>query len=85
MPLASGNLARQSSPQAQPHHHPNRRALPILIVALQKVIANPVRLSETPPRYDMPPPLLGQHTEEVLTSLGLDKAAIEALRGKGPA
>jgi len=50
-----------------------------------KVIANPVRLSETPPRYDVAPPLLGQHTEEVLTSLGLDDASIEALCGKGAA
>jgi len=50
-----------------------------------KVIANPVRLSETPPRYDVAPPLLGQHTEEVLTSLGLDEASIEALCGKGAA
>jgi crotonobetainyl-CoA:carnitine CoA-transferase CaiB-like acyl-CoA transferase len=28
----------------------------------------------------MPPPLLGQHTEEVLKGLGMDAAAIEALR-----
>ena len=34
MPLASGNQARQSSPQAQPQHHPDRRALIILIAAL---------------------------------------------------
>ena len=50
-----------------------------------QVIANPVRLSETPPRYDAAPPLLGQHTEEVLASLGLDEAAIKAVRGNGTA
>jgi len=29
------------------------------------------------------PPLLGEHTEEVLTELGLSAAAIEELREKG--
>ncbi len=48
------------------------------------VIANPVRLSETPPDYRLPPPLLGQHTDEVLTErLGLTNAELEALRGDG--
>jgi crotonobetainyl-CoA:carnitine CoA-transferase CaiB-like acyl-CoA transferase len=45
------------------------------------VIANPVRLSETPADYRLPPPLLGEHTDEVLsTRLGLDDAKLAALR-----
>jgi crotonobetainyl-CoA:carnitine CoA-transferase CaiB-like acyl-CoA transferase len=45
------------------------------------VIANPVRLSETPPDYRLPPPLLGQHTAEVLTErLGFDEVRLAALR-----
>jgi crotonobetainyl-CoA:carnitine CoA-transferase CaiB-like acyl-CoA transferase len=49
-----------------------------------KVIANPVRLSETPPDYRLPPPLLGEHTDAVLSErLGLDTAALAALRAKG--
>jgi crotonobetainyl-CoA:carnitine CoA-transferase CaiB-like acyl-CoA transferase len=49
-----------------------------------KLIANPVKLSETPPDYRIAPPLLGAHTEEVLGhALGLDAAAIAALREKG--
>ncbi len=48
------------------------------------VIANPVRLSETPADYRLPPPLLGQHTDEVLSKrLGLKKARLTALRKKG--
>ena len=48
-----------------------------------KVIANPVRLSETPVDYRIPPPLLGQHTDAVLSQrLGLDAAALAALREK---
>jgi crotonobetainyl-CoA:carnitine CoA-transferase CaiB-like acyl-CoA transferase len=44
-------------------------------------IASPVRLSETPPTYRRAPPLLGQHTDEVLArDLGLDAAQIAALR-----
>ena len=49
-----------------------------------QVVANPVRLSETPADYRLPPPVLGQHTEEVLRDrLGLDAAKLEELRGKG--
>jgi len=32
-------------------------------------IASPMRFSETPVQYDLPPPLLGQHTREVLGGL----------------
>ena len=49
-----------------------------------EVIANPVRLSETPPDYRLPPPLLGQHTDEVLSKrLGFDSTKLAALRAKG--
>jgi crotonobetainyl-CoA:carnitine CoA-transferase CaiB-like acyl-CoA transferase len=45
------------------------------------VIANPVRLSESPPDYRLPPPVLGQHTDDVLSErLGLDADEIAALR-----
>ena len=48
-----------------------------------KVIANPVKLSETPADYRLAPPLLGQHTDAVLSErLGLDAAALAALREK---
>jgi len=49
-----------------------------------KVIANPVRLSETPVDYRITAPLLGEHTDGVLTDiLGLDAAEIASLREKG--
>ena len=49
-----------------------------------QVIANPVRLSATPADYRLPPPLLGQHTEEVLRDrLGLDDATLAGLRAEG--
>jgi crotonobetainyl-CoA:carnitine CoA-transferase CaiB-like acyl-CoA transferase len=49
-----------------------------------KMIANPVKLSETPADYRLPPPVLGQHTEHVLSSkLGLSAAELATLREKG--
>jgi crotonobetainyl-CoA:carnitine CoA-transferase CaiB-like acyl-CoA transferase len=48
-----------------------------------KVIANPVKLSETPANYRIAPPLLGEHTDAVLADrLGLDAAARAKLREK---
>lgn len=48
------------------------------------VVANPVRLSATPPDYRLPPPTLGQHTEEVLGELlGMSAAEVAALREQG--
>ncbi|HYZ31798.1 MAG TPA: CaiB/BaiF CoA-transferase family protein [Crenalkalicoccus sp.] len=49
-----------------------------------KVIANPVRLSATPADYRSPPPVLGEHTEEVLRGmLGLSAEEIAGLKAKG--
>ncbi|WP_203074291.1 CaiB/BaiF CoA transferase family protein [Falsiroseomonas ponticola] len=48
------------------------------------VIANPVRLSATPADYRIAPPLLGEHSEEVLTGLlGMTEAEVQALKDKG--
>ena len=45
------------------------------------LVANPVRLSASPVQYRLPPPLLGQHTDEVLGQwLGLGTTEIDGLR-----
>jgi len=52
--------------------------------AAVKVIANPVKLSATPPDYRSAPPTLGQHTQEVLGGLlGMAEGEIAELKAKG--
>ena len=47
------------------------------------LVANPIRYSRTPIAYDIPPPMLGEHTDEVLTSLlGKSAADLGTLRAK---
>jgi crotonobetainyl-CoA:carnitine CoA-transferase CaiB-like acyl-CoA transferase len=49
-----------------------------------QVIANPVRLSETPADYRLPPPVLGEHTEEILQDLlGISGKEMASLKAKG--
>ena len=46
-------------------------------------VASPLRLMDTPAVVHRPPPALGEHTEAVLGGLGLNPAAIAALRNRG--
>jgi crotonobetainyl-CoA:carnitine CoA-transferase CaiB-like acyl-CoA transferase len=49
-----------------------------------RLIANPIRGSANPVAYRRPPPLLGQHTDEVLEEvLGLDAGERARLRNDG--
>ncbi len=47
-------------------------------------IANPIKMSATPPDYRRGPPVMGQHTDEVLAELlGLGRDEMTALREQG--
>jgi crotonobetainyl-CoA:carnitine CoA-transferase CaiB-like acyl-CoA transferase len=48
-----------------------------------KMVGNAVDMSRTPPTMDKPPPILGEHADDILSSLGYDVAAIKDLRSKG--
>ncbi len=48
------------------------------------VMGVPVRLHDTPGAATLPPPLLGQHTDAILTGLlRMPKARVEKLRAAG--
>jgi formyl-CoA transferase len=47
------------------------------------LVGSPVRLDGERSDSDLPPPALGEHTNEVLGSLGLDPQAIGKLRAVG--
>ena len=55
--------------------HPLRAGLPL--------VSSPIKLEKTPVRTDRPPPMLGQHTDEVLGELlGVDAARLATLRDR---
>ena len=48
-------------------------------IGTAKSIANPIRFSNTPVSYRLPPPLLGEHTREILQSLGYTIEDVRAM------
>jgi len=55
--------------------HPHRESL--------ELVASPMKLSATPVQMRLPPPLLGQHTDEVLAEWGVDEPERLRLRSLG--
>jgi crotonobetainyl-CoA:carnitine CoA-transferase CaiB-like acyl-CoA transferase len=45
-----------------------------------QLIGNAVDMSRTPPSIDQPPPMLGEHTDEILAAIGYDAKNIYSLR-----
>ena len=58
--------------------------LPHVLAGLVPQVGSPIRLSETPVEYRRAPPLLGEHTQEVLARvLGVTTVDLELLRQSG--
>ncbi|KMN20877.1 CaiB/BaiF CoA transferase family protein [Pseudomonas helleri] len=58
--------------------------LPHALAGLVPQVGSPIRLSETPVEYRRAPPLLGEHTQEVLARvLGVTTVDLELLRHSG--
>lgn len=58
--------------------------IPHPLAGIVPQVASPIRLSETPVEYRNAPPLLGEHTEQILAGvLGLEADAIQQLREAG--
>ncbi len=59
-------------------------ALPHPSGGVARVVASPMKMSETPPIARTAPPTLGQHSDDILRErLGFDDARIEQLRAEG--
>jgi crotonobetainyl-CoA:carnitine CoA-transferase CaiB-like acyl-CoA transferase len=71
---------------AHPHvqHRGMRVDLPHALSGSVPTVANPIRMSGSPIRYQSAPPTLGQHTGDVLAALcGIDGDALDTFRTKG--
>jgi len=55
--------------------------LPHALAGKVPLVASPMRFSETPLKHEVPPPVLGQHTDEILRSV-LKKSAAEIAKLK---
>jgi crotonobetainyl-CoA:carnitine CoA-transferase CaiB-like acyl-CoA transferase len=58
-------------------------AMPHPLTDALKLVASPMKLSATPVQYRRPPPLLGEHTDEVLQEFGIGEAERARLRKSG--
>lgn len=56
--------------------HPTIGALPL--------VGSPLKMSATPVEYRIPPPLMGEHTEDILMDvLGYSNEKVKELRNRG--
>jgi len=81
VPCGPINNIEQVFQDTQVKHRGMRFEMPHPLSGWVPMVANPLRLSATPVQYDDPPPLLGQHTAEVLKSwLRRSDEEIQSLR-----
>jgi crotonobetainyl-CoA:carnitine CoA-transferase CaiB-like acyl-CoA transferase len=84
VPCGPINNMREVFEDPQVQHRKLRVDIPHPLGGVAPVVASPMRLSETPVEYRIAPPLLGQHTEEVLKGLlGRSDADIAGLKSAG--
>ncbi len=84
VPAAVVNDIAQAFDEPQVKHRGGEIALPHTSAGSAPGIANPVHFSESPIEYRNAPPLLGEHTSEVLEELlGVDDATVDSWRERG--
>jgi crotonobetainyl-CoA:carnitine CoA-transferase CaiB-like acyl-CoA transferase len=71
VPAAPINTIPQVFADPQLQHRGMLRHLPHPLAGSVPQVISPIRLADAPLRFDRAPPLLGQHTQEVLRELGL--------------
>jgi len=81
VPCGAINDLGQTFADPQVRHRGMRVELPHPTAGTVPLVGSPMKFSESPVEYRSAPPLLGQHTEEVLREvLGMDDATIAKLR-----
>jgi len=84
VPAGFVNDLRQALDDPHASHRGATVTLPHALNPGLQVLASPLRLARTPPQHALPPPVLGQHTDEVLGDvLGMSAAALASLRAEG--
>ena len=69
---------------AQVRHRGMRIEMAHPLAGMLPLVGSPLRLSDTKVEYRLPPPLLGQHTDEVLGGLlGMQRDELDRLRQSG--
>jgi crotonobetainyl-CoA:carnitine CoA-transferase CaiB-like acyl-CoA transferase len=64
-------------------HRQMLRDLPHPLAGTVRQVVSPIRMQDSPLVFENPPPLLGQHTAEVLGALGITEDEQQALAAKG--
>jgi crotonobetainyl-CoA:carnitine CoA-transferase CaiB-like acyl-CoA transferase len=84
VPCAPINDIAQVFEDPQVKHRGLRVELPDAAAGKAAFVASPLRFSESPVEYRLPPPLLGEHNQEVLENLlGMLPEEITRLRASG--
>lgn len=84
VPAGPINDIAQTFEHPQVKHRKMKLDLPHPQAGTVPSVANPIKFSATPIEYKSAPPLLGQHTQDILSTLGgLSEAEIAALKDKG--
>jgi crotonobetainyl-CoA:carnitine CoA-transferase CaiB-like acyl-CoA transferase len=82
VPCAPINAIDAALAEPQVVHREMLRHLDHPLAGIVPQIVSPMRFAEAQLSFNMPPPLLGQHTHEALRELGLTDEAIGALRAQ---
>ena len=80
VPCGPINTIAQAFDDPQVRHRGMKVEVPHPLAGKAALVANPIRLSQTPVEYKSAPPTLGQHTEEILADvLGMSRGDIGEL------